>query len=125
MYHLVLLMPLLALVLFWILPLGVALPAYLVILIASILIYISLLRAMHRPVTTGQQGLLGETCEITDIKNHKGHVMLHGEIWEADISGKVHKGDEAIVTGVNGLRLKVKKAEGKNETDMKGLHSPA
>ncbi|MEJ2048802.1 MAG: NfeD family protein [Calditrichota bacterium] len=125
MYHFVLLMPLLAIVLFWILPLSVALPVYLVILIASILIYISLLRAMHRPVTTGQQSLLGETCEITDIKNHKGHVMIHGEIWEADISGRVHKGDEAIVTGVKGLRLKVQKAEEKNETDIKGLHSTA
>jgi membrane protein implicated in regulation of membrane protease activity len=125
MCHIVLLMPLLALVLFWILPLEVALPVYLVILLVSILIYISLLRAMHRPVTTGQQALLGETCEITDIKNHKGHVMLHGEIWEADISGHMHKGDEAIVTGVNGLRLKVKIAEEKNETGIKGLHSPA
>jgi membrane protein implicated in regulation of membrane protease activity len=125
MYHLVLLMPLLALVLFWILPLAVALPVYLVILLVSILIYIFLLRAMHRPVTTGQQGLLGETCEIIDINNHKGHVKLHGEIWEADISGQMHKGDEAIVTGVKGLRLKVQNAEEKNETDMKGLHSPA
>jgi membrane protein implicated in regulation of membrane protease activity len=125
MHHLILLMPLLGLALFWVLPLPVALPAYLVVLLVSILIYIAILKAMHRPVKTGQQALIGDTCEITDIKNHKGHVMLHGDIWEADISGYLHKGDEAIVTGVKGLRLKVRKAEEKNEMGMKGLHSPA
>ena len=125
MHHIILLMPLLGLALFWVLPIPVALPVYLLVLLASILIYIALLKAMRRPVTTGQQALIGDTCEITDIKNHKGQVMLHGEIWEADISGHLHKGDKGIVTGVNGLRLKVQKAEEKNKIGMKSLHSPA
>lgn len=109
MCHLVLLMPLFGLIVFWIWPLSVALPVYLVILALSGLIYFVILKAMHQPVKTGRQGLIGEIGEISDNKNNKGHISVHGEIWEADIGSNLHKGDQAVVTGVNGLRLQVQK----------------
>jgi membrane-bound ClpP family serine protease len=110
MCHLVLLMPLFGVIVFWIWPLSVALPVYLVILALSGLIYFVIMKAMHQPVKTGRQGLIGEVGEISDSKNHRGHVSVHGEIWEADISSNLHRGDQAVVTGVNGLRLEVQKA---------------
>jgi membrane-bound ClpP family serine protease len=124
MCHLILFMPVFGLPVFWIWPLSVALPIYLLILTVSALIYLVLLKAMHQPVTTGRQGLVGEIAEITDVKNHKGHVTVHGEIWAADIAGNLGRGKEGIVTGLNGLRLQVQKADlGKNQNLTNG-HCP-
>lgn len=115
MYHLVLIMPVLGLVVFWIWPLYVALPVYLVILTLSAMVYFALLKAMRLPIKTGLQGLMDEIGEITDIKDHKGHIDVHGEIWEAESIGNLKKGDMAKVTGVNGLTLQVQKQAGKVE----------
>ena len=115
MCHLVLLIPVFGLAVFWIWPLSVALPVYLVIFTLSAMVYFALLKAMRQPVKTGLQGLMGEIGEITDIKDHKGHIDVHGEIWEAEIIGNLKKGDRAKVTGVNGLTLQVQKQSGEVE----------
>lgn len=64
MCHIILLLPIISLVLFWILPLAYALPLYLVVLVASILVYFAMMKAMKRPVTTGKEGLIGEIAEV-------------------------------------------------------------
>jgi membrane-bound ClpP family serine protease len=109
MCHLVLLIPIFGLAVFWIWPLSVALPVYLVIFTLSAMVYYALLKAMRQPVKTGLQGLIGEIGKVTDIKDHKGHIDVHGEIWEVESTSKLKKGDLAKVTGVNGLTLQVQK----------------
>lgn len=108
MCHLILLLPLFGLAVFWIWPLPAALPVYLVLLTVSAFVYIALLKAMQQPVTTKREGLIGETGKVTDIKNHEGHLMVHGEIWAFGASDNLKAGDPAIITGLRGLKLNVK-----------------
>ena len=57
MCHLVLLLPILALPLFWFAPLAIAVPAYVVVLILSGWFYWLAVSAMRRPVHTGAEAL--------------------------------------------------------------------
>jgi len=62
---------------------------------------------------TGQEGLIGlEGKAIEDITKEEGMVSLHGEIWSAFSEKKIEKGAGVVVTGVIGLKLKVRKKEG-------------
>jgi len=65
-----------------------------------------------RPVT-GKEGMVGEKGTAkTDIKKGKeGLVFVHGEIWKAISEEEIKKGDKIIVTGLDGLKLIVRKFE--------------
>jgi len=104
-------MPIIGLVVFWIWPLGTAIPVYLVILITSGLLYIAIMRSMSRPVVTGAKGLVGKLVEVIDMNDHhKGHVTIEGEIWDAVSDETLQKGDEAKITGVKDLTLIIAKS---------------
>jgi len=107
MCHIILIMPILGIAIFWILPMSIALPIYLIILTLSILIYNSLLHAMHTPVTTGIQGLIGHKATVLDSINPEGHVKIHGEIWNAVSSNVLRRGEKVDIVGVEGLTLRV------------------
>ncbi len=109
MCHLILLMPLIGLVVFWIWPLAIAIPVYLVILIVSAFIYTVALRAMRKPTMTGSNALIGKSVDVIDMDHHKGHVRIEGEIWDARSDDSLQKGDEARVIAVNDLTLKITK----------------
>ena len=59
MCHLILLMPVLGLPLFWLLPLGYALPSYVVIALISAFLYWLIRGAMRKPPQDGFQSLIG------------------------------------------------------------------
>jgi len=62
---------------------------------------------------TGQEGLIGlEGKAIEDVTKEDGMVSLHGEIWSAFSEKEIEKGAGVVVTGVIGLKLKVRKKEG-------------
>ena len=62
----------------------------------------------HKPMM-GKEGLMGLVgVSKTDISPH-GQVLLQGEIWEADSENPIKKGEEIKVTGIDGLKLKIKR----------------
>jgi membrane-bound ClpP family serine protease len=124
MCHIVLLMPIFGLAVFWLWPLSIALPIYLVIFTLSFIFYLVLLKAMHQPVKTGRQGLVGEIGKIIDVRNHMGHIFVHGEIWKAELKGSLKKGDKAKVIGFNGLTLQVQNARLESSLYIKHRHCP-
>ncbi len=66
------------------------------------------IRARKRPVVSGAEelvGAIGVACK--DFDTH-GRVHLHGEIWQAESSTPVKKGQPLQVTGRDGLTLSVK-----------------
>lgn len=79
-----------------------------------LLIYL-VVKAHKRKVVTGEQGLIGEICEVMDkIESGKiGAVKLRGEIWNAvlpaDITEKIPAHSKVKVTAVNNLTLTVQK----------------
>jgi len=107
MCHIILLMPVIGLVVFWIWPLSIAIPVYLVILVISITLYIAIMRAMSRPAVTGSEGLVGKSVEVIDMSGLKGHVRVENEIWDARADEPLQNGDEAHVIAVQGMTLKI------------------
>jgi len=67
------------------------------------------LAAQGRKVTTGEQGLIGQTGTVLDWSGAQGHVHVDGERWKARSNDALAEGDEIKVTRVEGLTLVVKK----------------
>ena len=69
------------------------------------------LRTHRSKATTGKKGLMGEKGEALTELNPVGQVAMHGEIWKAESTEKIGKGEKVIVEAVEGLVLKVKKMQ--------------
>ncbi len=109
MCHIILLMPVLAIPLFWFLPLLVAVPVYGVILVASGWVYYLAIRVMRRPVGTGIEALIHSTGEVVGKKEGDlFRVRVQSEIWNAESTDNLRPGDCIEVISVKGLRLKVR-----------------
>jgi membrane protein implicated in regulation of membrane protease activity len=110
---LVLLLPLLGLVLFFVMPLSEALPTYAAVLAVSAFFYFLMVRALKRARHTNPFKLVGEKAEVLNWRDGTGQVVCLGTIWEARSSeGRdFGRGDKVVVAGVEGLVLRVKPLE--------------
>lgn len=112
MCHLLLALPLLALPLFWIVPLSVALPAYGVVTGLSAVIYWYAIQAMNRPIQNGAGGMVGEIGEVIETRDGDLRVRVHNEMWQAvPLGAPLCKGDYLEVVGVEELTLRVQKLD--------------
>jgi membrane protein implicated in regulation of membrane protease activity len=107
MCHLVLLLPVIGLVVFWILPLPMAIVVYATILIVTALLYRAALLAMRCPVRTGSEGLIGETGRMIDISGGGKSALVHGEIWRVENPKPLNVGELVRVLAIHGLSLSV------------------
>ena len=109
MCHLILMMPILALPLFWVLPLSIAAPVYGVILLLTSWLYYLAIRAMRRPTEIGPETLVGRTGEVVDVAEDAVWVRVQNEIWKVECSEPLRTGDTVKVTARNGLTLQVRR----------------
>ena len=107
--HLLLLLPLIGLGLFVILPLPIALPAYLVLVAISLLVYRSTLQAMHRPVVTGKEAMVGATAVAETNLSPTGWVRYRGELWQAVADEPIPAGSRVVIEAVDRIRVRVKR----------------
>ena len=64
----------------------------------------------HQPMT-GMEGLIGLIgVAKTDISPH-GQILLQGELWEADSTDSIQAGEDVEVTGINGLKLHIRRSK--------------
>jgi membrane-bound serine protease (ClpP class) len=71
-------------------------------------------RALGRPPSTGAEGLVGRIATVRERLGPEGQVMVSGEIWRAVAEGEpLEPGAQVRIVGVNGLTLRVAKAEAK------------
>ncbi|MGE5401277.1 MAG: NfeD family protein [Ignavibacteriales bacterium] len=68
------------------------------------------LKAQQLKPATGIQGIIGEEgVAISDLVP-TGQIHVHGEIWSAEsLEEGINRGDKIVVTGIDGMNLKVKK----------------
>lgn len=110
MCHLILFLPLLALPVLWLLPLGVSAPLYGVVVALSAVIYALALRAMRMPVCTGAEALVHATGTVRSVDGCKAAVWVQSELWSAESGSEpLAEGDQVEVTAIDGLTLKVQK----------------
>jgi membrane-bound serine protease (ClpP class) len=62
-------------------------------------------RAMHHPVATGTQGMIGASTEVVADFTGKGKVRYGGELWNARSDRPLRAGDVARIVKVEGLTL--------------------
>jgi membrane-bound serine protease (ClpP class) len=95
--------------------LGVIITTVIVVSALFILLIYLVVKAHKRKVVTGEQGLIGEVCEVIDKIEHgkTGSVKLHGEIWNAvllsETAEEIPSHAHAKVVAVNKLTLTVQK----------------
>ena len=111
MCHIALLLPVLALPIFWIWPLAVSVPVYAVVLIIAALVYWYAMLAMRRPVETGVEAMIGATGEV--VESHGASLVLRigGEIWSGRSASALSKGEHVEVIAVDRLVLVVKRRD--------------
>jgi membrane-bound serine protease (ClpP class) len=66
------------------------------------------MRAMRRRPATGREEMVGLVGVAKTALAPRGQLAVHGELWEAVSEQPLSPGDEAEITGVDGLRLHVK-----------------
>jgi len=107
--HLVLLLPVAGIAVFWLWPLSIAVPVYGLILLVSGVVYYAMLVAMRHPVVTGREGLLHEIGEIVEASDSGLSVRVHGELWHATSPDGLKPRDLVEVMDIQGLTLSVRK----------------
>ncbi len=115
MCHLILLMPLLGLALFWLLPLGYALPSYVVIALISAFLYWLITRAMKKPLQDGFQSLIGTEAEVVSrlASDHSAQYLVRsqGELWSAYSTEVLNIGESVNIVAVKGIGVVVEAAD--------------
>ena len=111
MCHLILLMPVLALPIFWLVPLDAAIPIYIVIVLISGFFYRLIAKSMGKQPETGSESLIGATAEVVTKLKPGGIaqylVRLGGELWSARCPDVLKEGETVSISAVDGTRLVV------------------
>ncbi len=121
MCHLILLMPLLGLPLFWLLPLGYALPINVVIWLTSAFLYWLIMRAMRKPRRDGFQSLIGTEAEVVSrlASDHPARYLVRargeGELWSAYSTDKLQPGEQVNIVAVKGIGVVVERADNSHD----------
>jgi membrane protein implicated in regulation of membrane protease activity len=111
MCHLLLLLPFVMLPVFWLWPASIAVPLYATTAIVSGVVYWYALKSARMPKLNGAEAMLGARGRVVDYRERCVTLLFHGELWAADTDGEALAiGDEAVVVGIEGLRLRVRKA---------------
>ncbi|GAG12135.1 unnamed protein product, partial [marine sediment metagenome] len=66
-------------------------------------------KAHRKKTISGREALVGQTGLVKANISPEGKVFIHGEIWDAESSEKIPKGEKVIIEKVEGLKLLVKK----------------
>ncbi len=117
MCHLILLMPVLGLPLFWLLPLGFALPINIALWLISAFLYWLIRKAMRRPIQDGFQSLIGTEAEVVSKRetSHSAKYLVRakgeGELWSAYSSDTLEIGEQVNIVAVRGIGVVVERAE--------------
>jgi inner membrane protein len=110
--HVLLVLPILALPVFWLLAPGIAVPIYAVVLVLSGATYAAALKAMHRPVVTGKDAIVHGEGVVEHSVDGALFVRILGERWAARADGQeLEPGDHVTVVGIDGLTLCVKRKD--------------
>jgi len=67
--------------------------------------------AHRQPVTTGEEGLVGEEGEALSDLTPEGRVFIHGEYWNARSHSPVSRGSRVKVLAVRGMMLDVEEIQ--------------
>jgi len=88
--------------------------ALVAVVITAIFVFVvgAIIRSQRRRPVSGKEGLVGQVAVAQTALDPKGMVMVEGERWTAKTDGdRIEPGEEAVVTKVDGLKLRVTKKQ--------------
>ncbi len=110
MCHLILALPLLALPVFWLLPLAAAIPLYGATLALIVGVCVLAVKAMRKPVCAGAEDLLHAVGTVRAMQGRSLTVWVKSEFWSAETRDEtITVGDAVEVLAIDGLTLRVRK----------------
>lgn len=128
MCHLILLMPVLTLPIFWLMPPGLSIPIYAVIVVLTALLYRLIARSMGKQPLTGKEGLIGVVGEVVSRLGSATHaqylVRSQGELWSASSPDVLQTGEMVSIAAVDGIRLVVRRNGSHFITKEKAVRKP-
>jgi membrane protein implicated in regulation of membrane protease activity len=75
-------------------------------LVFSALLYVVGVRALDRKPVDDMNSIIGKRGVVIEELNPKGLVKVNGELWGAESAENIAAGEEVIITGYSGIRLK-------------------
>lgn len=94
---------------------GIDLSVIITFAVISALILIAVvhlaLKSYRQPIVSGIQELVGAEARVVDDFDHQGHVIIHGEHWQAISQTPLKKNQTVKVTGLKNLTLTVEPIE--------------
>lgn len=111
MCHLILLLPVFALSVFWIWPFSVAMPVYALVAALSLWMYVYIWRVMRLPVMAGMEELLHSVGEVVEAEDGVLRVHVHSESWNAVSPDPLTRGDRVRIIAIKGLVLQVRRLD--------------
>ncbi len=90
---------------------GVIVPVVAVTLLFFVFVVGFGIKAQTRKVTTGVEGMIGETGSVIETipAGGSGKVRVHGEIWNAQSMQSIEEGMQVKIVAIENLKLKVDK----------------
>ncbi len=99
-------LPLIALPVFWFLPLAQAVPIYLACVSLSVWMFWLMRRNKKYRVVTGREGLIGQEAEVVSKSTTRGRteytIHVEGELWTARSYDGAQPGEKVIIAAVEG-----------------------
>jgi len=122
MCHLLLFMPVIALPIFWLAPLNVAIPIYAVIVLISGVLYWLIVKSMRKTPLVGAESLPGTEAEVVS-KLSPGHtaqylVRSQGELWSARSADVLEPGETVRIAALRGISLVVERRDNGSHPDQ-------
>jgi membrane protein implicated in regulation of membrane protease activity len=122
MCHVLLLMPVIALPVFWLTPLSFAIPFYLIIMVISILLYRAIAKSMRQPLETGALRLIGSEADVVS-RLSPGHsaqyvVRSGGEMWTARCADVLQPRETVSIAAIRGIGLVVERRNNGSNTEQ-------
>ncbi|MEK7354573.1 MAG: NfeD family protein [Chloroflexota bacterium] len=122
MCHLVFLIPLAGIPLFWILPLGYALLINILLWIVCGLLGYKVVRAMMMTSNDGFRSLIGTEATVVSIvnKTYSQYLVRAGhELWTARSTETLRPGEKVQVMYLDGIKLVVARVDTENRREKK------
>lgn len=111
MCHLLWLLPVLGLPLFWIFDFDTALPLYLgVLTLTGVMLYLTI-QSIRQAPQSGSEGMRGEIVEVIEASGSRGRVRHHNTLWYVAAREPLKVGEKVCIIGNKGLCLIVEKGE--------------
>lgn len=109
MCHVVWMLPILSLPLFWLLDFPLALPLYIGVLVLTGGVLVLTVQSLKMPASSGIEGMRGDLAEVVEALRPLGTVRYRSTLWYAAASEPIDVGKRVRIVGNKGLCLLVEK----------------